>query len=481
MPDAIVRTDNQAGEGGVGPDVIFEGVQDIAALAAIGPEDRKDKQIILVEDEGVLYRFDQEDATADGDPFPPTVDTDGVVKPADDPATGRWRIVNDASSLVHNTLSGLQGGSASERFHMTAAQNAALHSHSNQAVLDALTSAGSGSIITAAERSNLPTTAQNAALVGTGTPGAGDLYVNDSDSRMTDARAPTNHAANHTDGTDDIQDATAAQKGLVTAAQITKLDGIDTGATDDQTGAEIKVAYEAEVNTNAYTDAEKSKLGGIEASAKDDQTAAEVVNTPAGDIAATDVQAAINELDSEKATLAHASQHQNGGADEVATATPAANAIPKAGTGGDLAVGWIPEAAKEEIFTWVFNGTLPGSATATDGGRIARRAGTIIKATIFMEDRGGSGSSIADINKHIVAGVITTQRNATAGVTIYTTQGNRPTIAGGANTENAVFETVTPDVTSFLAGDFFTMDIDQRATGAFAAGIVVQLHVKYDS
>jgi len=47
----------------------------------------------------------------------------------------------------------------------------------------------------------------------------------------------------------------------------TKLDGIDTGAKDDQTGAEIKSAYEGEADTNAYTDAEKSKLGGVEASA----------------------------------------------------------------------------------------------------------------------------------------------------------------------------------------------------------------------
>ncbi len=39
----------------------------------------------------------------------------------------------------------------------------------------------------------------------------------------------------------------------------------------------------------------------------------------------------------------HATRHQNGGADEVATATPAANAIPKAGAGGTLATGWIPD------------------------------------------------------------------------------------------------------------------------------------------
>lgn len=40
---------------------------------------------------------------------------------------------------------------------------------------------------------------------------------------------------------------------------------------------------------------------------------------------------------------AHASRHKHGGADEVATATPAANAIPKAGAGGKLAAAWLQE------------------------------------------------------------------------------------------------------------------------------------------
>jgi len=47
----------------------------------------------------------------------------------------------------------------------------------------------------------------------------------------------------------------------------TKLDGIESGATADQTDAEIKTAYENNSNTNAYTDAEKSKLAGIESGA----------------------------------------------------------------------------------------------------------------------------------------------------------------------------------------------------------------------
>jgi hypothetical protein len=63
--------------------------------------------------------------------------------------------------------------------------------------------------------------------VGTsaGTVAAGD------DSRFTNARTPTAHAATHvTGGADAIQSATAAQDGLATATQITKLDGIEAGA-----------------------------------------------------------------------------------------------------------------------------------------------------------------------------------------------------------------------------------------------------------
>ena len=47
----------------------------------------------------------------------------------------------------------------------------------------------------------------------------------------------------------------------------TKLDGIEAGATTDQTAAEIKTAYESNSNTNAFTDADETKLDGIEASA----------------------------------------------------------------------------------------------------------------------------------------------------------------------------------------------------------------------
>lgn len=62
----------------------------------------------------------------------------------------------------------------------------------------------------------------------------------------------------------------------------TKLNGIETGATADQTGAEIKALYEAESNTNAYTDAEKTKLNGIAAGAEVNTIESATAGEPTG-------------------------------------------------------------------------------------------------------------------------------------------------------------------------------------------------------
>jgi hypothetical protein len=61
---------------------------------------------------------------------------------------------------------------------------------------------------------------------------------------------------------DDIDDSSTTHK-FTSAAEISKLAGIEAGATTDQTGAEIKSLYEGEANTNAFTDAEKTKLAAI--------------------------------------------------------------------------------------------------------------------------------------------------------------------------------------------------------------------------
>lgn len=60
------------------------------------------------------------------------------------------------------------------------------------------------------------------------------------------------------------------------SADGTKLDGVETGATADQTDAEIKTAYENNSDTNAFTDALLTKLNGIEASATADQSASDI-------------------------------------------------------------------------------------------------------------------------------------------------------------------------------------------------------------
>ena len=68
----------------------------------------------------------------------------------------------------------------------------------------------------------------------------------------------------------------ATDSNVFTDADHTKLNGIETGATADQTNAQIKTAYEANANTNEFSDAEQSKLANIETAATADQTASEI-------------------------------------------------------------------------------------------------------------------------------------------------------------------------------------------------------------
>ena len=75
---------------------------------------------------------------------------------------------------------------------------------------------------------------------------------------------------------------TGTVDGRDVAADGTKLDGIESSATADQTAAEIRTLVESASDSNVFTDADHSKLNGIEASATADQTAAEVVSLLSG-------------------------------------------------------------------------------------------------------------------------------------------------------------------------------------------------------
>ena len=72
--------------------------------------------------------------------------------------------------------------------------------------------------------------------------------------------------------------ATGTIDGRDLAADGTKLDGIESSATADQSNAEIRAAVEAASDSNVFTDADHTKLNGIETSATADQTASEIVS-----------------------------------------------------------------------------------------------------------------------------------------------------------------------------------------------------------
>ena len=69
---------------------------------------------------------------------------------------------------------------------------------------------------------------------------------------------------------------TGTVDGRDVAADGSKLDGIETAATADQTAAEIRTLVESASDSNVFTDADHSKLNGIESGATADQTKSDI-------------------------------------------------------------------------------------------------------------------------------------------------------------------------------------------------------------
>lgn len=78
------------------------------------------------------------------------------------------------------------------------------------------------------------------------------------------------------------------------------------------------------------------------------------------------VDATLDDSSDPRVPTSHASSHQHGGSDEIATATPGANAIPKADSGGKLAAGWIPAVALPSVSV-VANATARLALTVEEG------------------------------------------------------------------------------------------------------------------
>jgi len=97
---------------------------------------------------------------------------------------------------------------------------------------------------------------------------------------------------------------------------------------------------------------------------------------------------------------------------------------------------------------WIANGPYQ-AGTLVDGGYISDSSFSITGVWIYRGTAGTASSTILDIHKN--------------GVTMYTTQANRPTIAWDDG--DSKVDCTLPDVVTISAGDIITMDIDQKETG----------------
>ena len=102
--------------------------------------------------------------------------------------------------------------------------------------------------------------------------GAGNEYLNSEKVKL--AGIETAATADQTGP--EIKALYEVEPSAFTDAQFTKLGAVEAGATADQSNAEIKTAYELNADTNAYDDAAVAKLAGIEALATADQSNAEI-------------------------------------------------------------------------------------------------------------------------------------------------------------------------------------------------------------
>jgi len=156
----------------------------------------------------------------------------------------------------------------------------------------------------------------------------------------------------------------------------TKLDGIEAGATADQTNAEIRAAVEAATDSNVFTDADHTKLNGIEASADVTDTANV---TSAGALMDSEVDVDIKTLSLPANTTISAygktlvddadaaTARTTLGLGTAATTAATAYATAAQGTKADAA---LPKAGGAMTGAITTNSTFDGRDVATDGTKL---------------------------------------------------------------------------------------------------------------
>ena len=132
--------------------------------------------------------------------------------------------------------------------------------------------------------------------------------------------------------------------------------------------------------------------------------------------------------------------------------------VPTGTSGTTVALGNHTHTLTFSLTSFFKTGTL---ATTTGTQRLPVDGTYTIVGTRLMVGTAPTGADIiVDINKN--------------GTTIYTTQGNRPTITASAN---AGGPGATPDITSLAAGDYLTVDIDQIGSSVAGSDLTVSVIV----
>lgn len=263
------------------------------------------------------------------------------------------------------------------------------------------------------------------ALEGTsGTPSSTNKYVTDLDSRNTDTRTPTSH---NLGGSEHSSDTLANLNSKVSDATLDDSSDSRTPASHSIAGSEHSSDTLANLN---------SKVS----------------------------DATLDDSSDSRTPTSHASGHITGAGDEIdgdklnidftpSNYTPT-TAPAEATDLDDLTAhlagldNSLSSSAVFDTIRFVRNSTITVTLDF-DGAWIANRGGTVTGVRMHRFDAGTGGSTIVDVNKN--------------GVTLFTTQGNRPTITAASGDDQSV--SVTPDITSFVTGDVIAADIDAVETG----------------
>lgn len=183
--------------------------------------------------------------------------------------------------------------------------------------------------------------------------------------------------------------ATTSAAGFMSSSDKTKLDGIAAGAQVNPTAAAIKISYESNANTNAFTDTQVTKLAGIASGATANSADATLLARAnhTGTQAISTVSGLQTALDGKAST-----SHVHGAAD----ITSGTLAVARGGTGGATAAAartslGVYSTAEVDAKTWsatdITSGTLPiargGTGETTEAGMRGVYTGSSTSNTAF--------------------------------------------------------------------------------------------------